>query len=608
MNRYSVDKLKSYISDLNPESVIVILRENLNQILIQIPSETQEITYFKNILVNLESLFKALHRRRLSGTLEWSDIMLEQSKLNDQLLGTIDDISKKYPDFNIDFELSSEKEPQEVISADRNLETNGFDEKYNEPFSSEAYRNVTETCLIAADIDKTILDQGRENEETKFRRDLAPYLIQAAELHTNLAFITGNSMDQLCKRFFKWFLAEIIKRKISLRILRRIYFFCNSGGVFIRFKDDFLDEFIAQNKTASADELFSRLTCKKEDPYTKKIKTYFIPQLIDSEYISKTRIPSDDLKRIQKILNQEVDRFSESKTKNSYKEEIKEYDLTDFDTHDTYVDARYVIHGVDGKQDSVQITIRPILSYKYAKNESINPFNDIRSDLVNGLRKRFDMQGLFNYDVKIGGRSSIDITLDKLDKAYALEYLIDILNLQGAKSLNEGVGAHTIYLGDEVIVGGGNDYHVTRIKGLLVFAVNENKDYVPLHSEVMVPYPNLNGPEVVQKVLETYNGGAKFLLAQFSRRKGNKKIRSAIDFLKKNYFLSRIKSKIEKLNLNNISSSEVQVLHGIVTLMCREDQNSRRWVSIFFEQLDSIMELLDQAKDFKALGTSYDDN
>ena len=43
-----------------------------------------------------------------------------------------------------------------------------------ENFSQEARRLITEKCLIAADVDKTVLAQGEEEERRQFLENMAP--------------------------------------------------------------------------------------------------------------------------------------------------------------------------------------------------------------------------------------------------------------------------------------------------------------------------------------------------------------------------------------------------------------------------------------------------
>lgn len=66
----------------------------------------------------------------------------------------------------------------------------------NKRFNNDAQSRVAvaERCLIAADVDKTILEQGCNEERELFLEKVAPGLVNAAAHGTNLAFLTGNSM------------------------------------------------------------------------------------------------------------------------------------------------------------------------------------------------------------------------------------------------------------------------------------------------------------------------------------------------------------------------------------------------------------------------------
>jgi len=74
-----------------------------------------------------------------------------------------------------------------------------------------AKRMITEPCLIAADVDKTLLEQlpAHKEERNRFLVGITPRLISAAEIGTNLAILTSNSMDQLCTRFLLYLLEEL---------------------------------------------------------------------------------------------------------------------------------------------------------------------------------------------------------------------------------------------------------------------------------------------------------------------------------------------------------------------------------------------------------------
>src|SRR5271166_2240479 len=95
----------------------------------------------------------------------------------------------------------------------------------------EAVRRTGRRCLIAADIDKTIVEQGNPNERSEFLTVVAPKLVVAAQNGMNLAFLTGSSMQELCERFLKWLIQHLCLTS-HLRLLGQFHFFCNSGGVY----------------------------------------------------------------------------------------------------------------------------------------------------------------------------------------------------------------------------------------------------------------------------------------------------------------------------------------------------------------------------------------
>jgi hypothetical protein len=97
----------------------------------------------------------------------------------------------------------------------------------------EARRLITEKCLIAADVDKTVLAQGQTRERQQFLENIAPQLLLAAYRVSNLAFLTGNSMDELRSRFLRWLIDQLCHTD-HLELLDRFHFFCNSGGVYAR--------------------------------------------------------------------------------------------------------------------------------------------------------------------------------------------------------------------------------------------------------------------------------------------------------------------------------------------------------------------------------------
>jgi hypothetical protein len=279
-----------------------------------------------------------------------------------------------------------------------------------------------------------------------------------------------------------------------------------------------------------------------------------------------------------------------------------------------WVEARTVNYQHQGKPRSatVQITIKPVLSFRQAHHPEKLFGHDLRSQFIERLQRRIDKLGLDRYVARAGGRASIDVTQEKLDKAYGLEWLIDHLGLQGHQRLGQKFGSNAIYFGDEVIAGGGNDYPVTRIPGLLVLSVNSDQELIPFLSHVFVPSTILVGPEATASMLERFNDLAERILredADLGRRK--KRQGTALGMLKREIFTRRIVEKIHALDsMTDVSVEELQTLHAFVTLFCRKDPAARQWLAILVDQLDAIMAQLNTSPIAPqlALGASHPDN
>jgi hypothetical protein len=279
-------------------------------------------------------------------------------------------------------------------------------------------------------------------------------------------------------------------------------------------------------------------------------------------------------------------------------------------------DLRIVRYGCDAVNEAtVQITLKPILSFRHAHKRRKSKLigKDLRTKLTETIQEELDKQGLGRYVARPGGRSSIDVTPEKLDKAYALEFLIDHLNLQGQVRRGQKLGSNTVYFGDEVIVGGGNDYPVTRIPGLLVFAVNADRDLVPFLSHIFVPSAILEGPDATAEVLAHFNRCALLLLNDFDQPTKGQKLsvtKTALEALKEEIFATRIREKIADLkHTDHLSVEDWQVLHAFVTIMYRNDAAARQWLSMLINELDAIMTQLASSKASvqPALGTSHPD-
>ena len=465
----------------------------------------------------------------------------------------------------------------------------------------------TKRVLIATDVDRTILTQ-KDGEKYDFSSGVGHELIRLVKKGFNVAFITGNSMKQLTDRLLKFLVEELFHRN-QLDLIKSFHFFCNAGGVYFHFGDqsDKVNNLIEKTNQ-------QKLTTKDiMDSLIDNASSSVCSEFIDANYLKKTRIPKDEVRAIRKILEEQCEAYySEIESKRSKIE--KDYDLTHpteiADRNDSHLIKPSVeerpIHYMDNgmpQMDTVQLTLKPILSYQHGKDKKkqVELFKkiDYRNSLVKKIQHQLDREGLVHYVARPGGRSSIDITYAKLDKAYALEFIIDHLNLQGLERLGQRFGSNTVYFGDEVIVGGGNDYPVTRIPGLLTFAVNRNAETVPLRSHVFVPSPTTQEVDATEISLRKLNDIAR---KQNSKKNNN---RSVLDDFKEEIFRERI---VEKLNSKtNLEAHNWQTLNALVSLMCRKDESAKKWVEILVNELDSIMIQLGDRAHQSAYGTSHPD-
>lgn len=482
-------------------------------------------------------------------------------------------------------------------------------------FSAEARRIITGRCLIAADVDKTILLQGEDKERQVFLAEVAPQLVRAASLGAHLAFLTGNSMHELTSRFLSWLIAQLCFTD-DLNLLSRFHFFCNSGGVYAHIMaDDRIQSLFGHASTARAREerVFRAITIT-----TERGEKAIRPEFVDGAYIERSKIPPEDATEIASVLEDAIKPYIES-LKENWAAYAEIYNLESFfDTNGIKVpraDLRQVASGRTLKETTVQITLKPVLSFRYARNQEELFQNDARTSLILDIQKALDQRGLGYYVARPGGRSSIDVTLEKLDKAYAVEFLIDRLNLQGQTRKGQKLGYNSIYFGDEVIAGGGNDYPVTRIPGLLVMAVNPDKKLIPYLSHVFVPSAILEGVDATAKVVSEFNSHATQLLMKFDRGEMKKKgvtWKTALEALKEEIFSRRVLEKVDNLRkFGHASVDDWQVLHAFVTLMGREDPAAREWLAILINELDAIMTQIGNSNpslNALAIGASHPDS
>ena len=470
--------------------------------------------------------------------------------------------------------------------------------------NDQARRVVTEQCLIAADVDRTILTYADSPfmEKQSFRDEIAPELFKAAKLGAQIAFITGNSMRELCSRILPWLIEDLCHR-FQPGLLACFHFFSNCGGVYFRIADA---AELAEKVGANPERILKSIVDR--DPKGKPINEAkgdtkervgcIKPRYVDGAYLEQCMMSRDDASAIKEIALRVAASYMGrlSKQRRQYEEQ---YDLDRFSKQGPFPEAapdeRMVWYEMGGlpKAASVQVTLKPVLSSEFAREGKRKECegHDERTCVCRELQQEMDTAGLGHYTARSGGRTSIDITLDRLDKAYALEFLIDRLRLQGNTRRGRQVGSNAVYFGDEVLAGGGNDYPVTRIPGLLVFAVGREVQNVPFRSAVIVPSWFVAGPAATSKVLADLNRIAEELIDGF--RPGQAEYRTAIDELKVRMFSKRIEEKLTQMKLDRLSAADQwQVMHALVTLVCREDFASRHWVALLVDELDAIMKHL----------------
>ena len=161
----------------------------------------------------------------------------------------------------------------------------------------KARKIVTEHCLIAADVDRTLLAQNRD-EFKEFQLHRAPELIRAASIGVNVAFLSGNSMAEVSQRIL-WLLVDELLHHGQMNLLDKFHFFSNSGGVYFRFTQD--DSVVAKyaecdSSNASTQDIVSDLTENIGDSVCVR------PRYINQDYVERCMIKDPDMGQIRDIL------------------------------------------------------------------------------------------------------------------------------------------------------------------------------------------------------------------------------------------------------------------------------------------------------------------
>ncbi len=450
-------------------------------------------------------------------------------------------------------------------------------------------------CLIASDIDKTLLDQGKHEERQLFLRGVATQLRTAAGHGAQLAFLTGNSIEQLVRRFLSWWIEDLVHVQ-QLELLSNAHFFANSTGVYFHFPASDPDIIALVDGGASVAEV--------RDCLLTADGTSVRPKYLLSGYAERCDLERRDLPKLEELLENAGARYQKRLHETSGELESI-YDIERVRSEGEWmpvcVQRREVACGEASVVHVAQMTLKPVLSFRHAHQPEEVFGSDIRSELIAEIQASLDAAGLGHYVARPGGRGSIDLTLDKLDKRYGLTWLIDRLNLHGSARRGELFGANAIYFGDEVIVGGGNDYPVTHIPGLLVFAVNQDRALVPMQSRVLVPSTVFVGPKATEDVLRRFNRLA-------ANKRESATSGSPLSLLKRELFLERLTKKLERLRDPDLPENHLRALHAFATLSSRKDEQSRRWADHLIDQLDDIMARLDEGGvSLEAIGASHPD-
>ena len=349
---------------------------------------------------------------------------------------------------------------------------------------------------MAFDLDKTVLAQGDAEEREHFLDNICGTLIHLAVDGFHIAAVTGNSMEELATRFGAW-LVEELARKHKTHLLYRFHLFCNGAGVYIHFPEDL-------GPDPSVDSLVP----------VRGVRRTFGSQFVDANYVRKTQISPYDACLAVEIAKDQATKWWQaaelekpgSKLRGTYRinypdqrnddrptpspENSKARNVEEFQAFNNEgepkppkVSERGVTAN-DNKKYVPQIAVKDILSHHHAW-EFMNPEDDERSRLVRELSKAFKMKGLA-LAVTPGGRGTIDIARLGTNKKKAMEFLVDSLGVQGYEEDGEEFGTNVLYFGDEVVLSG-NDFPVTEIPGVLVFAVGQG-ERSPLTPGVRVPF------------------------------------------------------------------------------------------------------------------------
>ncbi|MBN1584128.1 MAG: hypothetical protein JXA89_25690 [Anaerolineae bacterium] len=465
---------------------------------------------------------------------------------------------------------------------------------------------LTRRSLIAFDLDKTVLEQGEQDELQQFTWSICQTLIHLAEQGFHISAVTGNSLSRLSAKFVNALVRELCRyRRLSL--LSQFHLFCNGASVYIHFPPGQLGKLLcfeaslAQDKDLDPFEADKRLTekalsCLFADSRQASVKDEFI----DVEYLSKTAIKKETVDAIIKIAQGVVStwwaKLDLDQMRSSYYINYPGGRHTD-QNRKVYADCegsenkeasvfhafseqgelppqviKRTVTDAQGTEHCPQIAVKDILSYRHARTR-MNPNEDPRAYVVQQIRQGIEKEGLTLIAVIPGGRGTIDITKQDSNKKQALLYLIERLEIKGDSTKREGEGINVLYFGDEVVLSG-NDIEVTRIPDIQVFAVNPHRERVPMSSRIWIPRTHLIGPKATDFVLRKLETATSDLLSTYandvlddrdSPRYGHK---TAVHIFREMIEREIIQEKMERGSwLWTSGKTDLHVLNAVSTLL-----------------------------------------
>lgn len=524
-----------------------------------------------------------------------------------------------------------------------------------------AKEKLTKRGLIAFDLDKTVMEQGDPNEIKMFVWSICHTLIHLADQGYRISAVTGNSLEQLSSRFTKALLSELSRFR-KLELLSQFHLFCNGASLYIEFPTEMIEELIEKQDMLDEDDgnySYSDESLKEfafrhvfDDTPKFEIKSNFI----SPEYVNNTMLTQGRVNMLLKVANsvaeswwEEVlhdinsgvnsvfrrDYFINYPASDTESNERVDNDLENSDMREVSVFKLYNgeklnkpkarIRGcsINGIEFCTQIALNHILSFRHSRTV-LDRTRDPREKLVGIIKNKINSLGIDQISVVPGGRGTIDITDQDANKKDAILYLVRALSIKGDRAKGEGIGINVIYFGDEVVLRG-NDYDVTEIDGIQVFAVNERRERVPIGSNIRIPRTHQVGPSATDFLLTRLRLVTGDLLGSYVMdymndvqlpRYGHK---SAIRIFREQIEKEIIQEKIGEGSLlwksGKMDITILQAISTLLTILMRDGELPRdiakrvnNMIDTYGKDAQTLFEKDTQTSAFIALGGSHWDS